>query len=200
MSLDETKAINQVISLIKEEKSRLDNGITNGRRVIRRLNSLLVDIAFNTKRFEVTQSFLYLSLVIMLLDTYFERTLRKLVLERLNMSNKYDIPIFIKNMFKREVDFLSDEYFDDVYIPKLEKMMKDFTTFKEFGEIDKTAIKLFALISECTEDIISEINNEVNKFCEEVISALKEKHSLNTLKEKAEEFTINLHRKIYGWP
>jgi hypothetical protein len=199
-SFSETEAINQIISLIKEEKSRLDNGITIGTRVIIRLSSLLTDIAFNTKRFEATQSFLYLSFVITLLDMYFEKALRKSVLERLNMSNKYDIPIFIKNMFKREIDFLSRKYFDEVYIPKLERIKEVFTTFKEYGEIEGITIKLIALIGECTEDIIKEINIKVGMFCEEVIRALKETHSLNTLKEKIEEFTVNLHSKVYGWP
>jgi hypothetical protein len=200
MSSSEIELVNEIISSVEKEKSRLDEGIINGRQVINTLLSLSRNIAFRSKRFEATQSFLYFSLAATLLNTYFEQTLHKSVVEMLNKSDKYGIPAFIRNMFKREVyDLDVDNHFDDDYIPKLEKMKNDFTTLKEYSEVDGAATKLISLLVDCSEPIVREINIKLSRFCEEVINALKEKPSLNTFKEKVEEFIINLHREVHGW-
>ena len=200
MNLPEEEIINQIISLLEERKSRLDSGVINGILSIRELLLLLRDLAFYLKRFEITQVFVSLSLAPKLLNTYFEQNIQISVLKAID-SEKYNIPSDIKYMFRREVHSLNaDDHFDSDYIPLLDKLKEDFTTFKEYSERYDIAIKLISLINDCSESIIREINSKVSKFYEETISILKERPSLKTFREKVEEFVKILHREVYGWP
>lgn len=208
MATSEAQIVKLVVTILKMAKEELDSRVVNGRVTLSRIRSYFVRLAFMSRSYEITSSYVTLGLATTLLDTFLTNRLQKLAPKEI-LSEKYDLPSSIREMLARELGGLATKHFDTDYVLKFDELKKDLTTFgnlENADEISKTTIlnkvtnAIFGLVSVCSSEVVEEINAKVSLFLKETIRALENEPSFSRLEKEISLFVAGLHKEIYGWP
>jgi len=199
----------QILSSVESRKKRLDSRFLTGKRALKLVISDLPEMAFRSRDYEITRSYTTLWLAPTLLDSYFERKLQENMLKSVDLK-EYDLPSSTRILLKREIfQFEADRYFDLDYVPLLDKIQEDFSTFKSLEKLPERLREDYArryvdalldLISACSQPVVEEIGSIVGNFFANVVEAVGKNPSTSTFRAEVEKFVVDMHKKVYEWP
>jgi len=151
--------------------------------------------------FDLLPSWLLVSFIRRLLDTYFTNKIKLLCSEELDKLDETFISRELKEMIKREFqNNLSSDYFDSDYILRFKVIKGRFSVFREGLVKEEQEEQIVAAVSKATTRILNELNTIVRDFLHGAIKVLEEKKTIRGLEDFIKEYVRNLHTEVMGWP
>ena len=209
MAAVRTQLGEQLLSIVESRKRRLDSKVIGGKQSLRIIMFRLPEMAFTSRDYEITRAYTVLSVAPTLLDTLFEEQMQQAMLNCID-SKEYDLPVSTKVMLKREIYcFEATSHFNGDYVPLLDKIEKDFNTFKSLEKLPESLKEEYTrryidgflnLITNCSAVGINEVDSIVSSFLTNLTDVLSKNPSSSVFRQECEKFVEDLHRRVYKWP
>ncbi len=189
---------------LSDAKRRLGLGISP-KQMISRLMHDLGHLADECQSEEIVWIYVKLGYLNSILSLSFARSASQKILSKVDEE---EIPDGIKEMLKSEIPNLDSDSFDADYLLKISKVSKDFTTFKNIGEIQgedlkkeylsKTTSGLLKISGNSCAEVRAEIMGKLDKLIDDVQQA-PTGDVVKKFNDSIEALILNLRKEYFGW-